>query len=237
MTRTIRGVALGTYYAARADAARRTANSREMRGLVYAVKDNRPSPNPPQPIAHPRHPLGPVMVDRRNAIEYVTSIVARYTSQLARFFGGTPEETTLVPVPSSEVTAATIETARFPTHRLCRALAGAGLGTVRVLAVQRHPVAARAAGHRRTAQEVFDGLVRTTVAAPRTGLIVLVDDNVNHGASLAALDALLGASLDVAAFAVALTDSQPRPDAYDRRRFDVKYDPEERPLAVEIVKR
>jgi hypothetical protein len=39
--RTSRGLALGTYYAAGANAARETPNSSQMRGLVYAVKDNR----------------------------------------------------------------------------------------------------------------------------------------------------------------------------------------------------
>lgn len=235
--RVIKGVALGTYYAARASGARGTANASEMRGLVYAVKDNRPRPNPPQAINHPRHPQGdPVMVDRSNAIEYVTAILARFGNQLARFFGGSPAETTLVPIPSSEVTAATIETARFPTYRLCRALAGRGLGNVKVLAVQREPVTARAAGHRHSAQEILEGLVRTTTTVPRSGVLVLVDDNVNHGASLAAVDVLLGASLEVAAFAVALTDSQSRENAYDRRRFDVTYDPDRRPLTVAISK-
>ncbi len=44
--RTIRGLALGTYYAAGANAARQTPNASQMRGLVYAVKDNRDPPNP-----------------------------------------------------------------------------------------------------------------------------------------------------------------------------------------------
>lgn len=95
--RTIRGVALGTYYAVGADAASATPNAAAMRGLIYAVKDNRTPPNRPQLIAHPRHPAGaPVLVDRRNAIEYIT-----YRSRLAARFGARPDEITLVPVPSS----------------------------------------------------------------------------------------------------------------------------------------
>jgi hypothetical protein len=39
--RSLRGAALGTYYAAGASAANVTANASPMRGLVYAVKDNR----------------------------------------------------------------------------------------------------------------------------------------------------------------------------------------------------
>lgn len=45
--RTIKGAALGTYYAAGADAARSTPNASAMRGLVYAVKDNATRPTGP----------------------------------------------------------------------------------------------------------------------------------------------------------------------------------------------
>ena len=86
-------------------------------------------------------------------------------------------------------------------------------------------------------QQVLDNLMRTTVAIPTSGTLVLVDDNVNHGASLAAVDKLLGARLDVAAFAVALTDSQRQVDAYARRRFEVRYDPGAVPLDVELKRR
>lgn len=236
--RVIKGVALGTYYAARADGARTTPNASGMRGLVYAVKDNRVPPNQPQPVSHPRHPAPqPVLVDRSNAVEYVTAIVARYRPGLATFFGAAPEEITLVPVPSSEVTSSTIETARFPTLRLCNALAGAGLGTVRVLAVQRVPVAPKTTGNRRSVQGILDGLLRTDIAVPDRGVIVLVDDNVQRGASLAAVDLLLGATGQVAAFAVAVTDSHPHEDAGIPRRFDVKYEPDVSPLAATLLLR
>jgi hypothetical protein len=55
--RTIRGLALGTYYATGANAARETPNASQMRGLVYAVKDNRERPNAKQPVQHPRATL------------------------------------------------------------------------------------------------------------------------------------------------------------------------------------
>ena len=49
-----------------------------MRGLVYAVKDSRDPPNPKQFVAHPLHPSPrPVAVDRTNAIEYITAMLAR----------------------------------------------------------------------------------------------------------------------------------------------------------------
>jgi hypothetical protein len=119
-----------------------------MRGLVYAVKDNREPPNPKQLVNHPRHPAGrPIAVDHTNAIEYVSAIIAKRLGALTNSFGvDDPSKLILVPVPSSEVTATTIETARFRTLRLCRALAGAGLGAVTVLAVQRKPVLAKTKG-------------------------------------------------------------------------------------------
>jgi len=233
--RVIKGAALGTYYAAGAEAARTTPNASGMRGLVYAVKDNRDPPNRPQPVAHPRHPApAPVLVDRKNAVEYVTAIVARSRPRLAAFFGAAPEDITLVPVPSSEVTENTVDTARFPTLRLCRALAGVGLGTVRVLAVQRRAVAPKTTGNRRTADEILGNLKRTAVAVPRRGALVLVDDNVQRGASLAAVDKLLGASGIVAAFAVAVTDRRERADACQPRTFEVRYDPDATPLDVAL---
>lgn len=224
--RTIRGLALGTYYAAGANAARGTPNASHMRGLVYSVKDNREPPNPKQWVQHSLHPLRrPVQVDRTNAIEYVTAMLANRIAQLTRFFrADDPAAITLVPVPSSDVTASTIEIARFRTLRLCRALAGVGLGRVAVLAVQREPVVPKTKGHRRTADQIFAGLARTATPIPRSTTLVLVDDNVQSGSSIAALDKLLGASRPTSAFAVAVTDSQPYTDATKARKFMISYD-------------
>lgn len=224
--RSIRGVALGTYYAAGATAAKATPNASQMRGLVYAVKDNRDPPNAKQLIAHPLHPSPqPVPVDRTNAIEYVTAMLAHRIARLTAFFGADdPRGITLVPVPSSEVTASTIETARFRTLRLGRALAGVGLGTVAVLAVQREKVLPKTKGLRRTADQILDGFVRTSIAMPRSTVVVLVDDNVHSGRSLAALDRLLGASRPTSAFAVAVTDARESKDALKARGFTIEYD-------------
>jgi hypothetical protein len=232
--RVVAGLALGTYYAAGAEAARQTPNASPMRGLVYAVKDNRDPPNAPQAIAHPLHPArGAVMVDRDNAIDYVAAMFAKRIELLAKFFGAKdPQEVALVPVPSSSVTATTIETARFRTLRLCRSLAGAGLGTVAVLAVQERAVVPKTEGGRRTASEILRGLTRTPTPIPRAQVIVLVDDNVQSGASIAAMDTLLGGSRQTCAFAVAVTDAQPCPDAMQRRRFYVDYDDEAPDLDV-----
>lgn len=224
--RKIRGLALGTYYAAGANAAKETPNASPMRGLVYAVKDNRDPPNPKQLIDHPLHPAAkPIAVDRTNAIEYVTAMLANRIARLTKFFGADdPSAITLVPVPSSDVTAATIETARFRTLRLCRALAGVGLGTVAVLAVQRKPVVAKTKGVRRTANEILAGFTRTTAPIPKSTTIVLVDDNVQSGGSIIALDRLLGASRPTYAFAVAVTDSKASADALKARGFTIEYD-------------
>lgn len=235
--RKIRGLALGTYYAKGADAARKTPNASAMRGLIYAVKDNREPPNPKQPIQHRLHPLDrPVQVDRTNAIEYVTAMLANRLEKLTRFFKvEDPEAITLVPVPSSSVTSATIKTARFRTLRLCNALAGVGFGHVAVLAVQRKPVEGKTKGNRRTADEIFAGLARTSTPIPRGSTLVLVDDNVQSGASIAALDKLLGASKPTAAFAVAVTDSHPYKDAAKARTFRIEYDERADELDVSIT--
>lgn len=224
--RSIRGLALGTYYAAGANAAKSTPNASQMRGLVYAVKDNREPPNAKQLVNHPLHPAArAIPVDRTNAIEYVTAMLAKRIAKLTKFFGADdPSAITLVPVPSSEVTAATIETARFRTLRLCRALAGVGLGTVAVLAVQREQVVAKTKGLKRTADQILAGFVRTSIAIPRSTTIVLVDDNVQSGNSIAALDRLLGASHPTTAFAVAVTDALECGDAIKPRGFSVAYD-------------
>jgi predicted amidophosphoribosyltransferase len=194
----------------------------------------REPPNSKQLINHPLHPSGrAVPVDRTNAIEYVTAMLARRIAKLSEFFGaGDPRAITLVPVPSSEVTASTIETARFRTLRLCRALAGVGLGTVAVLAVQRAPMVAKTKGVRRTADQILAGFVRTSAAVPRSTMIVLVDDNVQSGNSIAALDRLLGASRPTAAFAVAVTDAHECKDALKARGFTIEYDDEAEGLEV-----
>jgi hypothetical protein len=234
--RVVRGVALGTYYAKGAAAARETPNAAAMRGLVYAIKDNRDPPNPPQWIHHPAHPARQaVAVDRRNAVEYATAILSRHVAKLTKFFGAEdPRSITLVPVPSSTVTRDSIEIARFPTLRLCRALSGVGLGTVSVLAVQRRPVTSKTEGAHRSAEQILCDLERTSIAVPRSGVLVLVDDNVQSGRSLAAVDMLLGAARPVSAFAVAVTDSRARATATKSCRFHVSYEPK-RPLDPVVI--
>src|SRR5688572_9091616 len=103
--RAIRGLALGTYYAKGAEAARTTPNSTPMRGLVYAVKNNRETPNKPQPVAHSRHPSSPrpVSVDRTNAIAYVAAIISRHLPRIRLRLGLDANDAVLVPVPSSTV--------------------------------------------------------------------------------------------------------------------------------------
>ncbi len=235
--RKIRGLELGTYYAKGAEAARATPNASQMRGLVYAVKDNREPPNSKQSIQHRLHPLDrPVQVDRTNAIEYVTAMLANRIDKLTRFLKvEDPDAITLIPVPSSSVTARTIETARFRTLRLYNALAGVGFGHVAVLAAQRKPIEGKTEGNRRTANQIFAGLARTSTPIPRGSTLVLVDDNVQSGASIAALDKLLGASRPTAAFAVAVTDSQPYTDAAKTRKFEIEYDETADDLVVSLI--
>jgi adenine/guanine phosphoribosyltransferase-like PRPP-binding protein len=92
------------------------------------------------------------------------------------------------------------------------------------LAVQRKPVEGKTKGNRRTADQILAGLARTSTPIPRGITLVIVDDNVQSGASIAALDKLLGSSKPTAAFAVAVTDSQPYADAAKARHFTIEYD-------------
>ena len=140
-----------------------------------------------------------------------------------------------VPVPSSDVTLATIESARFPTLRLCRALAGAGLGDVCVLAAQAKALPPKHDGHDYSTENLLANLRRTAVPIPRASIIVLVDDNIHRGRSLIAMDQFIGAPGAVAAFSVAITDSQPRADAYKPRKFELRYDPSVVPLDGVVV--
>jgi adenine/guanine phosphoribosyltransferase-like PRPP-binding protein len=90
--------------------------------------------------------------------------------------------------------------------------------------VQREPVVAKTRGARRAAEEILRGFVRTSTPVPKSEIVLLVDDNVQSGNSLAALDRLLGAARRTAAFAVAVTDAHACKDALKSRRFTIAYD-------------
>jgi hypothetical protein len=101
-----------------------------------------------------------------------------------------------------------------------------GLGTVAVLATQRERIVPKTKGVRRSAEQILHGFTRTTAPMPRLTTIVLVDDNVQSGKSIAALDRLLGGSRPTFAFAVAVTDAQKCSDALKPRTFTIEYDDE-----------
>jgi hypothetical protein len=223
--REIRGAAIGTYYAKGAHAAGKSSHASPMRGLVYAVKNNRPVPNPPQRISHARHPSPvPMAVDRDNAVEYLEAIVRRHGRRIREYLGTAPSAL-LVPVPSSSVIAATLETDRFPAYKLARAYERAGLGQCAVLAVNRAAKPAKTTSGRRTADDLLANL-EIHAERPTGADLILIDDLVTSGASLAALDKLLGASGKVRAFCVAQTDSTACASAYDPRSYVVRYDPD-----------
>lgn len=101
--------------------------------------------------------------------------------------------------------------------------------------MRRKPVEGKTKGNRRTADQILAGLARTSTPVPRGTTLVIVDDNVQSGASIAALDKLLGASRPTAAFAVAVTDSQPYADAAKARRFTIEYDETANSLDVSCI--
>jgi len=232
--RSIRGLALGTYYAVRAAGGESTRNTASMRGLLYAVKDNRNPPNPPQLIADPRHPATPpgVPVDRNNAVTYVSQIVVRYL-RAVRARLGLEGNAVLVPIPSSAVARTTIEIARWPAYRLALALENVGLGECRTIAVNKAPVWGKTEGGAlRSVEEILANLEE--VLPVPDGPIVLVDDTVTTGASVVAMDTLLGRPDDIRVFAVGLTDSTAVEDAFRSRRFTVDYDEDRDPLVPTV---
>jgi hypothetical protein len=99
--------------------------------------------------------------------------------------------------------------------------------------VQHKPVVAKTRGVRRTADDILAGFTRTSTPIPRSTTIVLVDDNVQSGGSIAALDRLLGAVRPTYAFAVAVTDSKTCADALKPRGFRIEYDEQSDWLEVE----
>ncbi len=236
--RSIPGLTLTTYYAVGAAGGATTPNAPPVRGLTYAVKDNRNPPNPPQLIADPRHPGTPpgAMVDRNNAVTYVAEIVERHLKTIRKILGIEDDDAALVPIPSSAVVYATIRTARWPARKLALALQRVGLGMCRTLVVNKAPVSGKTSGGtQRTAEEILDNL-RNVAPTPTDRPIILVDDTVTTGASVVAMDTVLGRPDKIQVFAVGLTDSIAVDDAFRRRRFSVDYDDDAQPLVPVVVR-
>ncbi len=236
--RTIRGLALGTYFAAGAPAAKESPNATPMRGLVYAVKNNRVRPNPPQPVAHSRHPAAPrsIMVDRDNALDYVAAIVAKHLSRICARLDIDQATTALVPIPSSSVTRDTILSDRWPALRLATRFEAVGLGTATVVAVNRRPRPGKTSGGAKlTVEGILGNLERVKRIGSATP-ILLIDDVITSGRRAAALDLLLKQPARINVLVVGMTVSEPIPDCYDPCIFEVRY-PEEAAVVMPTVTR
>lgn len=228
--REIRGVALGTYYAKGSSEAKASPKASDMRGLVFAVKNNREPPNALQVIGHARHPATPpgLKVDRSNAIEYVAAIVNRHLPLIRSRLGIQAGGAVLVPVPSSTVTKATLGSDRFPALKLALALEAIGLGECCPLAANVVPGGGKTAGTTKTIDSILENLLALRAPPPKKA-IVLIDDVVTTGADLAAMDVFLGCRPDTFALVVGLSDGAATRDATIPRSFVVTYDEEADP--------
>ena len=237
--RVIRGLALGTYYAVGASAGSGSPNASEMRGLVYAVKNNRARPNPPQLIAHSRHPAAPrgVWVDRNNAVDYVAAIVAKHLRKICARLQLDAEDAILVPTPSSTVVRSTIETDRWPALRLARAFEAAGLGQCRIAAVNRQAMPSKTSGAaRRTTGEILGNLDAIELPT-RKQPIVLIDDVITKGRRVAALDTALSRPAEICVLVVGMTDVDAITDCYRPRLLQVRYAETADEIVPEVIRR
>jgi hypothetical protein len=237
--RKIRGLALGTYYAIGASGGASSPHASEMRGLVYAVKNNRLRPNPPQVIAHSRHPAAArgVWVDRNNAVDYVAAIVAKHLGKICARLQLDPNDAVLVPIPSSTVVRSTIDTDRWPALKLARAFEAVGLGRCRIAAVNRTPMPSKTSGAaRRTTSGILANLEAVERLTKRSS-IVLVDDVVTRGRRVAALDIALGRPAAICVIVVGITDADAVPDCYRPRLFEVRYVESHDEIVPDLVRR
>ncbi len=218
--RSIPGLALGTYYAVNAEAARSSAHASSMRELVYLVKNNRVPPLTPRKIPHPELKQ---TVSVEDAPRYIADLMAPHFDEHAAILGlARDENLKLVPIPSSSVTFDTIATDRWPAYKLAQELARKGLAPAVPAVVNQVPSKAKTTGHRRSPQVIGSGYNVWRQRRPETS-VLFIDDVLTHGDNLIAMDRALGCPNHVAVLVVALTDSLPVTDCFDVRRFRVEY--------------
>lgn len=191
---------LGTYYTKRSVSEGGVPlDCLQLQNLAYAVKNKWPPGT--FAIQHPRLRKGPVTIsDQQAACDYAAMVHATIWKKSG--------EMVLVPVPSSVVTECTIETARWGAYRLAKALAKHGFGTVMPLLVNRRPTNS---GQTRAAAEIRENL-HILGRPPTGGQIILVDDTVTRGNSIAVAREALG-NPDGYALVVGVTSNIPRASA------------------------
>lgn len=168
----LRVYGLGTYYTTRSvNDGVCPADYHQLRVLVYALK----AKMPPSPcyVAHPWHETQAWINSQQAAAVFAAKAFAtKYRRQHYH----------IVPMPSSQVTKATMGTARWGAFRFAQALAAEGFGTVVPALVNKVAVDS---GQTRRLAEILDNL--EVVQRPGTERpLLLVDDTVTQGATLGA---------------------------------------------------
>jgi len=224
---------MGTYYPKRAhDPA---PDARQLQRLVYHIK-RRWSVGPIL-VTYPGH--DPTWVRTQlQACELAAQIYASAWPQICEVLDlPSNGKVELVPIPSSGVTRATAETARWGAAQLAAAMQRRSLGEVKQHV---YNVEAQKADHegssdeRKTAPELFDNYdVRGKPQRP----VLYVDDIFTRGRHLAAIDQRLGRPARAAVLVVGFTDDDYRESCLEWRAKDVEYADVHSRIAVTEVER
>lgn len=230
--REVPAITLGTYYTTRGGHSR--ANDSTMRNYVYIAKDDYSGSG--VSIEHPRHPSGKArfIASPAEAHTYFAEIIAEHAARIRKRLQIDEDyPVTLIPVPTSQTTSATLDATRWPGRDLAYALERHGFGkTMLSLAFKKAHQAKHAGGGTLSAHELCAELELLEVP-DEDDTIVLIDDVITWGHHTAAADAKLRNG-NVVALAVATTDSGLR-DAYDPRHRIISYDPSKKPWDVKVA--
>jgi hypothetical protein len=214
--RRFKVVGLGSYY--KQGGSVQPEGAAAMRSLAFLVKNKWPSSTS---IQHPEHPRQqPVFLNTpAGACRYAAEIVAARWRDIWALLDLPPQQLTLVPVPSSVVTADTKDQTdvRWGARAFARELQAANLGTVQECVVNR---VAKESGKQPPASEV---LANFAVLSRPTGPVLYVDDVATRGNHLAAIDEALGRPALVGALAVAVTEMVETESALSGRLKQVSY--------------
>jgi len=227
--RRIPGVALGTYYATGsggAAGARGVPHVKEMRGLVYLVKDNRkPGEVKAQVIGHPRAPARAAeAISQDTALGYCADIVACHIKRIRDVLALGEGLISIVPIPPSILTMENARHEKWRTRDLALELERRGVGKARPILVNKAAHQSKTQGARHGLADLMQ-MMTVLSALPADEAVLLLDDVIDHGTHLAAADLLLGQPQRVGICVVGLADFQAVGDALVPRGYTLAYDP------------
>jgi hypothetical protein len=203
--REISALALGTYYPPKVTNTPDDADA--LRTLAWLVKNKYPRRPRVCRIDYPGHPSGQqVLRNQAKACAYIAKLCAARWARICEELGLPANgQLDLVPIPSSEVTADTLLTARWGARDLARALAARGLGKAVGAVVNRVKLkAAHETEGRHTASKLHANFqARRKPTQP----VLLIDDILTQGRHVAAMDEMLKAPDSIAVLAVGFTEA------------------------------